>query len=129
MANSITTTYTVNGSCLFTAKVDIIGDGSGEASAVTIIDPANLTGVPTDFKIRAIQWGGDGSIAAQLLWDATTKVHAFEIGLPNGGIRFVDTGSHLVNNSGAGKTGKLLLTTVGLGAASKLTIYIEGQHS
>lgn len=129
MANSITTTYQVNGSCLFSCHVDIIGDGSGEAAAVTIIDPANLTGTPTDFKIRAIQWATDGTFTSQLLWDATTDVHAFEIGFPNGGIRFADTGAHLTNNAGAGKTGKLLLSTIGLANGSKGSVFIEAQHA
>lgn len=128
MANSITTTYQLNGSRYFTAKVDILGDGSGEASAVAILDPANITGTPTDFKIRAIQWNTDGTFVSQLLWDATTDVHAFELGNFDGGIRFADTGQHLVNNSGAGKTGKLLLTTVGLASGSRGTIIFEGQH-
>lgn len=128
MANSITTTYQINGSKMFTAKVDVIGDGSGEASAVTIIDPAALTGTPTNFKVRAIQWGTDGSFSAQFLWDATTDVHAFEINLAAGGIRFLDTGAHLVNNGGTGVTGKLLLTTVGLSTGAKGTFIIEGQH-
>ena len=128
MANTITTTYKINGSRYFTAEIDIIGDGSGEATNVTLIDPASLTGTPADFTIRAIQWGTDGSFNAQFLWDATTKEHAFEISLAAGGIRFSDTGAHLKNNSGAGKTGKLLLTTVGLNATSRGTIVIEGHH-
>lgn len=129
MANSITTTYQVNGSNYFVAKVDIVGDGSGDASNVVILDPANITGTPATFKVRAIQWGTDGSFNAQFLWDATTKVHAFEISLASGGIRFADTGAHLVNNAGAGITGKLLLSTLGLNATSKGTIIIEGQHT
>ena len=129
MANAITTTYQVNGSCLFTAKVDIIGDGSGEAAAVKIIDHTALTGSPSTFKIRAIQWATDGTFTSQLLWDATTDVHAFEIGFPNGGIRFSDTGAHLVNNAGTGVTGDLLLTTTGLANGSKGSIFIEGQHT
>ena len=129
MANTITTTYQLNGSRYFTAKIDIIGDGSGQETGTAIIACANLTGTPTDFKIRAIQWDLVG-FDAQLLWDATTDVHAFE--LPqgvSGGIRFSDTGQHLVNNSGTGKTGSLLLTTSGLSAAGRGTIIIEGQHS
>jgi hypothetical protein len=129
MANLVTTTYQINGSKLFTLKVDITGDGSGEVSALKIIDPADLTGKPSDFKIRAIQWNTDGTFVSQLLWDATTDVHAYELGNFDGGIRFSDTGAHLVNNSGAGKTGQMNLTTVGLGNGSKGTIIFEGQHS
>ena len=129
MANTITTTYQMNGSRVFVAKVDIIGDGSGEASGVTILDPANITGNPTTIRIRKMQWGMDaGGWTARLLWDADTDVQAFEIGLPNGGIDFYQTGQPLVNNAGTGKTGKLLLTTSGLGSTSRGTIIIEGIH-
>jgi len=127
MAASVTTTFQLNGSTRMVAKIDIIGDAGGDTAALTIIDPANLTGVPADFKIRAIQWQLDG-FSAQLLWDATTDVHAFELSNYSGGIRFADTGAHLVNNAGAGKTGKLLLTTLGLTTGGKGTIIIEGQH-
>lgn len=128
MANTITTRYRINGSKLFTAEVQILGDGSGEAAAVEIIAPASLTGTPTEFKIRAAQWQFDG-FSAELLWDATTDVRAFELGPYASGLRFADTGAHLTNNAGDGKTGKLMLTTVGLIAGSKGSLIIEGQHS
>jgi hypothetical protein len=128
MAATITTTLQLNGSKLFTAKIDILGDAAGDTAGVTIIDPANLTGVPATFKIRAIQWDLDGTFTCQLLWDATTDVHAYELGLASGAKRFSDTGAHLVNNGGAGVTGKLLLTTLGLTTGGKGTIIVEGQH-
>lgn len=129
MANTITATYQVNGSNKFTAKIDIVGDGSGQETAAAIITCAALTGTPATFKIRAIQWDLVG-FSAELLWDATTDVHAFS--LPQdvpGGIRFSDTGAHLVNNAGTGITGTLNLATTGLNAAGRGTIIIEGQHS
>jgi hypothetical protein len=128
MANLITSTYQLNGSKLFTVKVDIVGDGTGEISASAIITSAALTGNPATFKIRAIQWDCVG-FDTELLWDATTDVHAFSLpGGVSGGIRFSDTGAHLVNNAGAGITGSLNLTTAGLGATGRGTIIIEGQH-
>ena len=128
MANLITTTYQLNGSKLFTVKVDIVGDGSGDEAASALITTAALTGTPSTFKIRAIQWELVG-FTAQLLWDATSDVQAFV--LPQGvagGIRFADTGQHLVNNASTGKTGTLNITTAGLGATGRGTIIIEGQH-
>lgn len=128
MANTITTTYQLNGSRYFTAKIDIIGDGSGQETGTAVIACSALTGTPVDFKIRAIQWDLVG-FDAQLLWDATTDVQC--INLPQGiagAQRYADTGQHLVNNAGTGKTGSLLLTTSGLGASGRGTIIIEGQH-
>lgn len=130
MANTLTITYPVKGSKLFSARIDIVGDGSGEISATTLIDPAtDLPGAPSKIKIRAIQWDLVG-FDAELLWDATTDVHAFELpqGI-NGGIRFADTGAHLINNAGTGVTGKLLITTSGLSATGKGSILIEGQQA
>ena len=127
MANTLTITNPINGSKLFTYRIDIVGDGSGEISAQTIIDPANLVGVPAKFKLRAIQWDLVG-FDVELLWDADTDVLAWSLpqGVP-GGIRFADTGAHLINNAGTGVTGKLLITTSGLGASDFGSIYIEGQ--
>lgn len=130
MANTLTISFPMKGTKLFTAKIDIVGDGSGEISATTVIDPSTDLPSPLGkFKIRAIQWDLVG-FDAQLLWDATTDVHAFE--LPQGvcgGHRFSDTGSHLINNAGTGVTGKLLITTTGLSSSGKGTIFIEGQQA
>ena len=128
MANAITTTYQLNGSKLFTAKIDIVGDASGEETAAELIDVADLTGVPGTFKIRAIQWALEG-FSAELLWDATTDVHAFSLPSGSDGLRFSDTGAHLVNTKASGYTGKLMMKTNGLATAlSRGTIIIEGQH-
>lgn len=127
MANSITITTLLNGSKLGSYRIDIVGDGSGDETAAVLLDPTNMTGKPTKFKIRAIQWdlvGFDG----QLKWDADTDVHAFEMpGGVSGGHRFADTGAHLTNTGGTGVTGKLLLATSGLGATGKGSIFIETQ--
>ena len=127
MANSITTTYLVNGSRLFSAKIDIVGDGSGDETGAEIIDVADLTGTPSTFKIRKMQWTFD-DFSATLLWDATTDVPAFVMPSGGHGIDFSNTGAHLVNDAGTGITGKLLIATSYLGS-QKGTIFIEGQHS
>ena len=128
MANAITTTYLVNGSKLFTAKIDIVGDASGEETVAELIDVADLTGTPDTFKIRAIQWALEG-FSAELLWEATTDVHAYSLPSGSDGVRFSDTGAHLVNDAGVGITGKLLMATTDLAfAGSRGTIIIEGQH-
>jgi hypothetical protein len=129
MSNAIDTTYQVNGSRVFTAKIDIVGDASGEETVAELIDVADLTGVPETFKIRAIQWAFEG-FSAKLNWEATTDIHAFSLPAGSDGIRFADTGAHLVNPETTGFTGKLLMATTGLASAgSRGTIIIEGQHS
>jgi hypothetical protein len=128
MANSIIKTFQINGSKLFTYKIDIVGDASGEESLTSLLDPANLTGVPADFKIRAIQWQLVG-FSVELLWGATTPLHAYSLTEGNDEVRFSDTGAHLVNDAVIGKTGNLLMTTLGLATAgSHGSIILEGQH-
>ena len=128
MANTITTSYKINGSRNFTAIVSIIGDGSGEASAVDIIDVANLTGTPTKFKIRNIAWQFN-TFDAKLYWDATADVLAVALNQYEGDLDFYECcGTPLINNAGAGVTGKLQLTTVGLGSGDAGTIIIRGYH-
>jgi len=127
MANLITITPMINGSKLGSYKVDVVGDGSGDEAGAVILDPANMTGHPAKFKIRALQWDDLGADAT-LLWQASANVQAWNMpkGI-SGGIRFSDTGAHLVNNAGAGVTGRLLLATSGLLAGGRLSFYIETQ--
>lgn len=128
MANSVTTTYLINGSRNFTAKIDFICDTTAELTAVDIIDVANLTGTPSKFKIRNISWQLS-DFYAKLLWDATSDVPAFTITQYEGDVDFFEcTGAPLVNNAGSGITGKLQMTTVGLKSGSGGTIIIRGYH-
>ena len=128
MANLVTITPQINGSRIFTYKIDIEGDGSGEETAKVIIDASALTGAPADFKIHVMQWSLEG-FSAELFWDATTNVHAFSLAEGGNGIRFSETGAYLTNNAGVGKTGDLLITTSGLGATGHGTLIISGVHS
>jgi hypothetical protein len=129
MSNLITQRTQLDGSRVFQVQIDIVGDASGEEAATQIIDASGLNGAPSEFKIRAIQWSLVG-MSVQLLWDASTDVHAFTLAQGSDGIRFVDTGTHLLNNAGSGKTGDLNMTTLGLAdAGSHGTIIIEGQHN
>lgn len=128
MGNTISTSYQINGSRFFTAKVSITGDGSGEATAVDIIDVANLTGLPTKFKIRNIAWQFN-EFNAKLYWDASSDVLALALNQYEGDIDFFEkTGAPLINDAGSGVTGKLQLTTVGLGSGDAGTIFIRGYH-
>ena len=127
MANTITVTPMINGSKLGSYRVDIVGDGSGDETGFVLLDPANMTGKPAKFKVRAVQWD-DVGFDAFFYWQASANVLAWS--LPkgvSGGLRFADTGAHLTNNAGAGVTGRLLLVTSGLVAGGRGSIYIETQ--
>jgi len=127
MPNSVVTSYKVNGSRNFMAIIEITGDGSGDEAAKVVIDVASLTGLPNTFKIKKVNWDLDG-FSAKLLWDATTPTLA--LGMPTYGdeMDFFAMGAPLVNDAGAGVTGKLLLVTNGLTASGSGTIVINGYH-
>ena len=139
MAATILTTIAIDGSRDFVARIDITGDAAGDVSATPIIDPqaaiasvqasVGLKGLPTDFKIKSVDWEFTGFTGA-LLWDATTDVLAVALPQYDGRMDFVDgSGIPLVNNAGTGKTGKLLLSTSGLAANKWGTIIIKGYHN
>ncbi|MBV5327103.1 MAG: hypothetical protein JZU65_05610 [Chlorobium sp.] len=128
MANSITTTYLMNGSKYFIAKIDFICDTTAELTAVDAIAIASLTGLPAKFKIRNISWQLS-DFYVKMFWDATADVPAITLNQYEGDIDFFcEIGAPLINNAGAGVTGKLQLTTVGLKAGSGGTIFIKGYH-
>lgn len=128
MAATITTRYPVNGSRDFIAIIQIIGDAAGDVTGSTVIDVASLTGKPSKFKIKSINYNLVG-FAAVLNWDATSPVQA--VALPqydNFTDFFNDSGIPLDNNGGSGVTGKLLISTSGLAAKTWGTIIIKGIH-
>ena len=128
MAATITTTFQVNGSRKFAAVIQITGDSAGDVTASDVIDVASLAdgvnGAPTEFKIEQVDWEFTGFTGA-LLWDATADVLAVALPQYDGSISFSPP---LKNNAGSGKTGKLQLTTDGLGTAKWGTIRIQGRH-
>lgn len=127
MANAIVTTFPINGSRNFVARIDITCDTAAEFSAADIIDVANLTGLPNKFKIKGITWQLT-DFYAKLMWDATADVQAVALSQYEGDMDFFSTGAPLLNNAGAGVTGKLQITTKGVTATSAGTIIIYGYH-
>lgn len=108
-------------------QLDIVGDGSGEQTATDFIDISTyasvpLQGAPTGCVIKKIKSTLEG-FSAKLLWDASTDVEAFLLGQTSVDMDFSDFGG-LVNNSGSGKTGDILITTVGLGSGDSGTIIL-----
>lgn len=129
MASSVATKYFLNGSRDFVIKIDITGDTDSELSKTKIIDVADLTGLPSKFKIRNIAWQFS-EFSATLYWDATTDVQAFSLNQYEGDTDFYEScGAPLVNNAGTGVTGNLLISTNGLGANDTGSIIIRGYHA
>ena len=126
MANSITRQTIVDGSRKLVVKIHIEGDGSGEETNTVLIDASSYTPASTDIRIDGIHTALTG-FTADLIWDATANVpilnvpdYEYNLNGPQigyfGGFR---------NNAGAGRTGDILISTTGLGAADHGTITLE----
>ena len=112
MANTITTKVIANGPRNLILGVHISGDASGEETATLLVDVSSYGA--TEAKLMSAQSNLQG-FSAVLSWDATADVEAVTL---LDGASFYDWSKHggLINNSGAGKTGDIRVTTVGLGA-------------
>lgn len=128
MANTISTTYPVNGSRNFVAKIEITGDGTGDEANTIVINLASLTGTPSTFKIKKVNWDLHG-FGAALKWAATAPVLALALPTYGDEMDFFEQGAPLINNAGAGVTGNLTIDTFGLDASGRGTIVINGYHS
>ncbi len=125
--NQIITTFSINEPYYFTALIDIVGDGSGEAVKAVVLDPANLTGLPTKLDIETIDFELNG-FTANLYWDATTPTLACALPNYDGFINFKQSGQARHNNAGDGRTGKLTMDTFGISQGAAGTIIIKGYH-
>ena len=97
-------------------KLTNVSDGNGETNVVKV-DVSGLSALPngtacTGVVIEKIWWQCIG-MKVQLLWDATTNLFCIELGENQSGHHdYTDFGG-FPNNAGGGKTGDLLMTTVG----------------
>lgn len=109
-------------------KLNITGDAAGDVTAQNFIDistfSTNALGVvPTQCKIMTIT-ANLFTFDMVLLWDATADLLACAVpsGSSTSDFRFW---GGLKNNAGAGKTGDIQFTTVGLAANDYGTIVLE----
>ena len=128
MADAVTTQVLEDGERLYIAKFTDISDGTGE-SAVLKIDVSTLN--PNAFnlacnglKLNKI-WAQTDGMGLNILWDATTDVIVETV--PQNIMYTADYSSFggIPNNSGAGKTGNVLFTTVAASAGDRYTVILE----
>jgi hypothetical protein len=108
-------------------KFTNISDGTGETavlkvdvSALTTYQGRTCTGVSIQ-RLDAITAG----MGINMLWDATTDVVILTVGEADFvSFDFTRFGG-LTNNSGAGKTGDILFTTVGAASGDRYTVVME----
>jgi hypothetical protein len=109
MADSVTSRIVHDGPHKAVMRFTNESDGVGE-SAVTKVDVSTLSGIPSEAKISWIKFATQG-MAVKIMWDAVTDVLAYNC--PADMAEEVRFDPPLTNNSGAGKTGDILFTTVG----------------
>jgi hypothetical protein len=126
MANSITKQTLHDGRKNLIVKIDILGDGSGEESATTLIDASSYNPAFTDCTLVRYHANLVG-FTARLLWDATTDVPLCSIPDYEGHLAHDESYAYngIPNNAGTGKTGDINITTYGLGANDHGTIILE----
>jgi hypothetical protein len=129
MANTITVNTQLDGGRKLLLRIDIAGDGTGEETNTVLVDASALNETfdglaVTDFRIDEYIANFIG-FSATLNWDATANVQALAIPEGDSGFDFMARNHPIINRAGAGKTGDLLITTVGLGAGDTGTLLLN----
>lgn len=127
MADAVTSQVIFDGTKTAVMKFTNISDGSGESAAVKV-DVSALTGFQgqacTSVNITKLDAMTIG-MGVDILWDADTNVICYTIGAD----QFVTFDFRhfggITNNSGTGKTGDVLFTTVGASSGDRYTIVLE----
>lgn len=121
MANTVTLTTILDGKRNLIKRIDILGDGSGEVSDSVVVDVSAHGATAVAIVKEYHQLSG---FTAALEWDATADTHIMTCA-GEGGLNFREIGGPINNNAGDGKTGDILLTTIGLGSGERGTITLE----
>lgn len=114
MVDAVTSTTLYNNANEVAIRLTNISDGTGELSVLKVDASTFHTG---DLSIQEI-WFASCGMGFELDWDATTDVVAFVVGgnaagsAAVGHFDFRSIGG-IQNTAGAGKTGDILLTTIG----------------
>lgn len=119
MANTVTITKLVDGPRSAVFHVYIKGDGSGELTDQVLIDPAtDLSPTDTALTVEEI-WYDCVGFDSMLEFDATADTPIWKIPAASSS-NYIDFRSFggIKDRSGAGATGKIQITTAGLGAAT-----------
>lgn len=122
MANIITIQTLIDGPRNAVIKVEGLLD-TADFAAQVIADPAALIGMDNTGTVKAsklrivrMQYNVKDPLSMLLQWDATTPVRVEQV-TARGTLHF-DEFNGLVNNAGAGVTGKILLSSAGWAATT-----------
>ncbi len=123
MANTISRQTINDGERNLVVKVHIAGDGTGDESATALITMTDYNDIPDNVKVMRVQ-GELSGFSLTMAWDATTDVDCCRVPTGESDVDYIYIGG-LINNSGAGKTGNIVFTTLGLDNGDAGTIVIE----
>jgi len=128
MADAVTSQTIADGERNVVMKFTNVSDGSGEAAVVKVDVSAlssNSRGVAcSEVRLMQVRYAVVG-MSVQIYFDATANVLLLEIAeSSNGNLEFDDFGG-ISNNSGSGKTGDILFTTVGHTSGDTYMIVLE----
>ena len=123
MANTVTTQTLLDGPRNLVILLTGVLDTSNEARTIKV-DVSSYDPVPTKVRVDKIQYSIAGALQVLLDWDATTDV-TFAVLSGQGEIEACKFGG-LQNNTGAGVTGDIYLTTLGYSAGTvSYTVLLE----
>ena len=128
MADAVTSQTIADGERNVVMKFTNVSDGSGEAAVVKVDVSAlssNSRGVAcSEVRLMQVRYAVVG-MSVQMYFDATANVLLLEIAeSSNGNLEFDDFGG-IPNNSGSGKTGDILFTTIGHTSGDTYMIVLE----
>ena len=123
MPDSVASQTLVDGTKNVVMKFTNVSDGTGESAALKV-DVSTLNGAPAEVRIERIIAHTSG-MAVNILWDATADVPCFVVGQDAAIDMDFRCFGGLRNNSGAGKTGDILFTTIGHTANDSYTIILH----
>ena len=127
MADTVATQILSDGPKFTVLKLTNVSDGTGE-TAVVKVDVSTLElsadgDACTDVVIERIWWQCIG-MKVQILWNASTNLFCIELGENQSGMHDYTVFGGLTNNSGGGKNGDVLFTTVGHTSADTYTVIL-----
>ena len=129
MADAVPSTTISDGAYKAVIQLTNLSDGTGE-DAVNKVDVSGLTAredgtACSSVLIEKVSHSIIGFTQVQLLFDATTNTIALGLAQDsNGHMDFSDFGG-LKNTAGSGKTGDILLTTIGASSNDSYVIVLE----
>ena len=128
MADTVTSQTIQDGERKAVLKFTNISDGSGE-SAVKKVDVSALTSnssgtACTEVAVSKIWWQCVG-MGVELLNDASTDTLIIGLSPDSDGMHDYSSFSGIPNDSGSGKTGDIMFTTIGASNGDTYTVILE----